>query len=119
MSDRLLARIIYEGVYCNRRYKNQNSLRYSFFAPGIIQRALDLASAVATHLPAGLPLGRSTSCFKYASLPSQARLWSLPRLLLQRGAPPSELLGVATPRLADPHARLAWRLDGFVKNPRE
>jgi len=42
-----------------------------------MQRALDLASAVATHLDAagpasmqaGLPLGRSTYCFKYAALP--------------------------------------------------
>src|SRR6266849_2878217 len=36
---------------------------------------------------AGSPLGRSTYCFKYASLPSQARLWSLPRILRQGGQP--------------------------------
>jgi hypothetical protein len=43
----------------------------------IMQMALDLASAVATHLDAvgtasrqaGSPLGRSTYCFKYASHP--------------------------------------------------
>jgi hypothetical protein len=42
-----------------------------------MQRALDLASAVATHLDAiepasrqaGSPLGRSTYCVTYASLP--------------------------------------------------
>ena len=28
------ARIIHEDFYCNRRYEDQNSLRYSFFAPG-------------------------------------------------------------------------------------
>ncbi|MEO8046591.1 MAG: GNAT family N-acetyltransferase [Nitrospirota bacterium] len=28
------ARNIHEDFYCNRRYENQNSLRYSFFAPG-------------------------------------------------------------------------------------
>ena len=47
-----------------------------------MQRALDLASAVATHMDevepasgqAGSPLGRSTYSFMYASLPSQARL---------------------------------------------
>jgi hypothetical protein len=51
-----------------------------------MQRALDLTNAVATHLDAvgtasrqaGSPLGQSTYCFTYASLPSQARLWSLP-----------------------------------------
>jgi len=37
------------------------------------------------------PLGRSTYCFKYASLPSQARLWSLPRPLLQGGQPPCRI----------------------------
>ena len=40
---------------------------------------------------AGSPLGRSTYCFKYASLPSQARLWSLPRPLLQGGQPPCRI----------------------------
>ncbi len=29
-----LARIIHEVFYCTRRYEDQNSLRYSFFAPG-------------------------------------------------------------------------------------
>ena len=57
----LLTRIIHEGLFCNRRYENQNSLRYSFFAPGIIQRALDLASAVATHLTAGGLAARSVN----------------------------------------------------------
>ena len=28
------ARIIHKDFYCNRRYEDQNSLRYSFFAPG-------------------------------------------------------------------------------------
>jgi len=45
-----------------------------------MQRALDLANAVATHLyavgpasrQAGSPLGQSTYCSTYASLPSQA-----------------------------------------------
>jgi hypothetical protein len=48
-----------------------------FLRAKIVQRALDLASAVATHLDAvdlasgqaGSPLGRSTYCVKYASLP--------------------------------------------------
>jgi len=75
----LLTRIIHEGLFCNRRYENQNSLRYSFFAPGIIQRALDLASAVATHLTAGGLAARSTYYFKYASIPhGSARLSRLP-----------------------------------------
>jgi len=89
-----------------------------------MQRALDLTNAVATHLDAvgtasrqaGSPLGQSTYCFTYASLPSQARLWSLPRPLLQgpsafvesprRRTPPSELPGGPLPRLATPHACL-------------
>ena len=67
-----------------------------------MQSALDLENAVATHLDAvgtasrqaGSPLGQSTYCFTYASLPSQARLWSLPRPLLQ--GPPSPF--VESPR---------------------
>src|SRR5437870_2421671 len=100
-----------------------------------MQRALDLANAVATHLDAvgtasrqaGSPLGQSTYCFTYASLPSQTRLWSLPRPLLQgpqplcgippkEAHPPSELPGGPLPRLATPHACLAWRLRDFVTN---
>ena len=30
-----LTHIVREDFYCNRRYENQNSLRYSFFAPGL------------------------------------------------------------------------------------
>jgi len=29
----ILARLTHEDFYCNRRAENQNSLRYSFFAP--------------------------------------------------------------------------------------
>ena len=68
------ARIIHEGFYCNRRYENQNSLRYSFFAPGIIQKALDLASAVATHLTAGGLAARLVNIlFQVCLPPSQLR----------------------------------------------
>jgi hypothetical protein len=51
-----------------------------FLRARIMLRALDLASAVTTHLnavrpasrQAGSPLGRSTYCFKYASLPDDS-----------------------------------------------
>ena len=70
----LLTRIIHEGFYCNRRYENQNSLRYSFFAPGIIKRALDLASAVATHLTVGGLAARSVNIlFQVCFPPSRLR----------------------------------------------
>ena len=51
MSDRLLARMIHEGFYCNRRY------------------------AAATSLTAGEPATQliNTYCFKYAFIPSWAR----------------------------------------------
>jgi len=92
-----------------------------------MQRALDLASAGATHLDAvgtasrraGSPFGQSTYCVKYAFLPSQARLWSLPRPLLQGGTPPSELPGGVLPRLAAPRVCLAWRLRDFATNCHE
>jgi len=70
MPDRFLARIIHEGFYCNRRYENQNSLRYSFFAPGIVQKALDLENAVATHLTEGGLAVRSVNILFQVCLPS-------------------------------------------------
>src|SRR5712691_595600 len=86
----------------SRRRKSESNAVFSLRVT-ILQRALDLASAVATHLDAvgtasrqaASPLGQSTYCFTYASLPSQARLWSLPRPLLQGpqplcGIPPKE-----------------------------
>src|SRR3989442_15126836 len=60
----------------SRRGKSESTV--VFFLRGMsVQRALDLASAVATHLDAvgtasgqaGSPLARSTYCFKYASFP--------------------------------------------------
>src|SRR4029077_12849900 len=101
-----------------------------------MQRALDLANAVATHLDAvgtasrqaGSPLGQSTYCFTYAYLPSQApplmpppppphraRLWSLPRPLLQGpqplcGIPTKEDTPFGTPRRAGTLPRDSARL---------
>jgi len=79
-----LARIIHEGFYCNRRY------------------------VAATSLTAGGLAARSVIIlFQVCLPPSRARLWSLPRPLLQggqplcriptKGAPPSELPGGVLP----------------------
>src|SRR6266849_9756146 len=79
-----LTRIIHERFCCNRGDGSQNLMWYPLFAPRSCKgRSIDLVSAVATHLDAvgpasrqaGSPLGRSTYCFKYASLPhGSARL---------------------------------------------
>ena len=53
LDDGPLARIIHEGFYCNRRYQKSELIAVFFLRARIIQRALDLASAVATHLEAG------------------------------------------------------------------
>ena len=59
MSDRLLARIIHERFCCKRGYAAATSLD----AVGTASRRV------------GSPFGRSTYCFKYASLPrGSARL---------------------------------------------
>ena len=91
-SDRLLTCIIHEGFYCNRRYEDQNSLRYSFFAPGSYKgRSTSQARWRRTWTRTGSSLGRSTYCVKCASLPSQARLWSLPHPLRQGGPAPCRI----------------------------
>ena len=66
-----IAPIIHERFCCNREDGNQNPMRYSLL-PTIMQRVLDLTSAVVTHLDAvgtvsrqaGSLFGRSTDCFK-------------------------------------------------------
>ena len=50
--------------------RNQNLLRYSFFAPGSYKgRSTSQARWRRTWTRAGSPLSRSAYCFKYASLP--------------------------------------------------
>ena len=45
--------MIHEGFSCNRRVRKSELIAVFFLRARIIQRALDLASAVATHLAAG------------------------------------------------------------------
>jgi len=59
-----LARIIHEGFYCNRRYVAATSLTTG----GLAARSVNLL-------------------FQVCLPPSRARLWSLPRPLLQGGQP--------------------------------
>ena len=106
MSDRLLARIIHEGFYYNRRYAATTSLT----AGGLAARSVNIL-------------------FQVCLPPSWARPRSLPYPLLQGGQPPCRIptKGVCSlrnsqagqHRLVAPRACLAWRLGGFVTNPRE
>ena len=102
-----IARLIQEDFYCNRRYAPATSPS----AGGLAAQSVNILFQVCLH-------------------PSWARLWSLPRPLLQGGqppcrlpmkggAPPAELPGGMLSRLAAPRARLAWRLGGFITNSRE
>ena len=118
----------------SRRRKSESHAVFSLRAT-IMQRALDLASAVATHpdavgtasRQAGSSLGRSPYCFQVCLPSSRARLWSLPRPLLQGGQPPCRIPtkgahplrnspGGLLPRLTSLHACLAWRLCDFATN---
>ena len=95
-SSSFLTRFIHEHFYCNRRDENQNSLRYSFFAPGSYK-------------------GRSTS--------QARRRCSWTREGSEKSwVHSSELRKPRTsnsPRLMAPCARLACRLGSFVTNPCE
>ena len=104
---RNLARIIHEGFYYNRRYVAATSLT----AGGLVAQLVNILFQVCFPSVVG-------SALKPAS-PTPTRgpapLWN-PH---EGGIPPSELPGGVLPRLAAPRARLAWRLSGFVTNPRE
>jgi len=64
------ARIIHEDFYCKPPIRKSELIAVFFFRARIIQRTLDLASAVATTWTrTGSPLRRSTYCFKDAFLP--------------------------------------------------
>jgi hypothetical protein len=64
-----LARIIHEDFYCNRRNEIRTFAVF-FLRARIIQRALDLASAVATHLDAGGLAAQSVNILFQVCLPS-------------------------------------------------
>jgi len=90
-----LARIIHEGFYCNRRYVAATSLTTG----GLAARSVNIL-------------------FQVCLPPSRARLWSLPRPLLQGGQPLCRIptKGAHPPA---PRARLACQLGDFIKNLRE
>ena len=111
LDDGPLARIIHEGFYCNRRYQKSELIAVFFLRARIIQRALDLASAVATHLTAGGLAAQSVNMLlgTGALLPGDC-----PRLSSSGTGP----LQTAEPVPSAPRARLAWRLSGFVATSR-
>ena len=93
-----LARIIYERFCCNRGDESQNPLRYSFFAPRSCNgRSTSQARWRRTWTRSERRPGRrarhsvgqhpAPGCLP----PSRARLWNLPRPLLQGGQPPCRI----------------------------
>jgi hypothetical protein len=102
-----IARIIHEGFYYNCRYAATTSLTVG-----------------------GLDAQSVNILFQVCLPPSRARLWNLPRPLLQGGQPPCRIPTKGAhplrnsqagcyPASRAPRARLAWRLGSFVTNPRE
>ena len=68
------ARIIHEDFNCNRRYENQNSLRYSFFAPGSYKgRSTSQARWRRTWTAGGLTAQSVNILFQVCLPPSWAR----------------------------------------------
>ncbi len=61
--------MIHEGFYCNRRVRKSELIAVFFLRARIIQRALDLASAVATHLTAGGLAAQSVNILCQVCLP--------------------------------------------------
>ena len=114
-----------------RRYENQNSWRYSFFAPGSYQGRLTCKRGDdAPGRPSGLA-ARLVNILVHVCLPPVVGSALKPASPTpprgpapleyphEGGTPPSKLPVGARPRLTASRARLAWRLSGFVTNPHE
>jgi hypothetical protein len=107
------AHIIHERFYCNRRYEAGNHLEVSYSRAKTSGMALDLASAVATHLaarfsqPSGQARRSATGTGAHPGAPGLAGC--------DRGHTVSSVLSF----LAAPRARLVWRLGGFITNRHE
>jgi hypothetical protein len=93
-----LARIIHERFCCNRGDESQNPMRYSFFAPRSCKgRSTSQARGRRTWTRSDRRPGRRArrSVGQHpvqGCLPSsRARLWNLPRPLLQGGQPPCRI----------------------------
>jgi hypothetical protein len=93
----VLTSIIHERFYCNRGDGSQNPMRYSFFAPRSCEGRLTSQARwrrtwTRPDLRPCWRARRSVNILFQVCLPSsRARLWSLPRPLLQGGQPPCRI----------------------------
>jgi hypothetical protein len=95
----VLTSIIHVRFYCNRGNGSQNLMRYSLFAPrSCKRRSTSQARWRRTRTRSARRPGRRArrsvghhTVFQVCLPSSRARLWSLPRPLLQGGQPPCRI----------------------------